>query len=342
MALSNGLVAAISTTVIAASAATWFAVNSQNEGATASGAVNSSPPANSSDANESNSVVVCVGVDTVLRVPPGFASECPDGQEELQLEDDDEELCELCDPFDDPPRVPRLDDPAAKALEQRIRKLEDTAYFEVVSKDNERAIFRIGPDGARFFNGEGAAVAAVGTNDAGGYFSGKSAVDELEASLGASGSRAGVVLFQGGTERVELATREGPLALRFPSGKGLIAGIGQSRAGTGAVLVGTVPGVTDGSIPVSDGRGVLSLTKDGGRGGLAFAEATIGGGLLDIATARGDSAVKMGHNGHRYGIVLAGPVLGVPYVPRTGVPGSYFMGCASGEKPACLPEVAGQ
>jgi hypothetical protein len=48
----------------------------------------------------------------------------------------------------------------------------------------------------------------------------------------------------------------------------------------------------------------------------------------------------MGHNGNRYGIVLAGPVLGLPLVPRSALPGSYFMGCASGDKPACVPSVA--
>ena len=343
MALPNGLIAAFATTVFVASAATWFAVNSQNESPTSAGeAAGSSSAPSRPPAGESSGLTVCVRAeDNVLRVPPGFASECPEGQEELDLEED-ERLCELCDPFTDPPRDPRSDDPAVNALEQRLRKLENTAYFEVVSRKDEKTIFRIGPGGATFFNTGGTAVAEVGTGDAGGYFRGRSAVDELEASLGASGSRAGVVLFQNGAASVELASREGPFALRFPSGKGLIAGLGQSRAGTGAVLVGTVPGVTEGSITVSDGRGMLSLTNDNGPGGLAFTEATIGGGLLDIATASGASAVKMGHNGHRYGIVLAGPILGIPYVPRTGIPGSYFMGCASGEKPACMPEVAGQ
>jgi hypothetical protein len=87
---------------------------------------------------------------------------------------------------------------------------------------------------------------------------------------------------------------------------------------------------------------MLSLSTDAGPGGVGFTEATIGGGLMDLATASGAAAVRMGHNGHRYGIVLAGPVLGFPYVPRSGLPGSYFMGCASGQKPACIPEVAGK
>jgi hypothetical protein len=36
-----------------------------------------------------------------------------------------------------------------------------------------------------------------------------------------------------------------------------------------------------------------------------------------------------------YGAVLAGPVLGFPHVPASGIPGSYLLGCAGG--PACHP-----
>ena len=70
---------------------------------------------------------------------------------------------------------------------------------------------------------------------------------------------------------------------------------------------------------------------------LGLVTSTTGGGLLHIGNHAGPSAVKMGHNGHRYGIVMAGPIMGFPYVPRSGLPGSYFMGCASGERPACTP-----
>ena len=34
----------------------------------------------------------------------------------------------------------------------------------------------------------------------------------------------------------------------------------------------------------------------------------------------------------RYGAVLAGPTLGFPYVPASGLPGSYFLGCAGGDR----------
>jgi hypothetical protein len=246
------------------------------------------------------------------------------------------------DPPDEEPSSGRnKNNPALDALEARIRSLEDTAYFEVVSQKTEKTIFRVGPGGARFFNEAGDPVAAVGTTDAGGFFTARSET-RAEASLATSGRRAGVRIFDSGLARTELGTNDGPFALRFPGANGLIAGLGESRAGSGAVVVGTVPGVSEGSIIVSDGRAIVSLTNEAGPGGSVFAEAKFGGGLLEVGMANGQSAVKMGHNGQRYGIVLTGPVLGVPYVPRTGVAGSYFVGCASGEKPACLPEVAQQ
>ena len=340
MIFSTKLMATVATTTIAATAATYFAVNSPDDrGDSANGGGQQTA---SADARPGDGVTLCVGIDDkVLRVPPGFTGECPDGQRELDLSEEDEQICELCDPFDDAPLSPKSDDEAIKALEQRVRALESTPYFEVVSQKDEKIIFRIGPGGARFFNPAGTPVAAVGTGDAGAFFTGRSAMSAAEASIGVSKNNGGVAIFENGL-RTELGVRDGPYALRFPSAKGLIAGLGQSRAGTGAVIVGGLTGVTEASITVTDGRAVVSFSKDGGAGGAAIAEATIGGGLLDLATARGDSAVKMGHNGHRYGIVMAGPVLGIPYVPRTGIPGSYFVGCASGEKPACLPEVAGQ
>ena len=260
----------------------------------------------------------------------------------------------LKDPFrdpwsDDPPDLPDEEDSPSPSrsntsaladLENRIRDLETASYFEVVSPKTGNTIFRVGPGGARFFNEREEPVAAIGTTDEGGYFSARSP-SGADASIGTASGRAGVRFIEGRTSRTDLGTKQGPFGLRFPAGDGLLAGLGESRAGSGAVLVGTATdGATQGSIVVSEGRAVVSMTKPASRGGVAFAEAKIGGGLLDVATAGGMSAVKMGHNSQRYGIVLAGPALGFPYVPRSGLPGSYFMGCASGEKPACLPEVA--
>ncbi|HKU17464.1 MAG TPA: hypothetical protein VJQ52_23930 [Steroidobacteraceae bacterium] len=311
--------------------------------------------------------VVCDGVDARdPSVPPEIARRCakvraqqPSRPPGTPTPSDSPRPCASCgssaDPFRDPwligpappagnsPGTGRLDRSALEQLEGRIRDLEKSAYFEVVSPRTGKTIFRVGPGGARFFNERGEKVADIGTPDAGGYFAAYSSGGS-EASIGASGTRVGVRILQSEVARIDLGSKEGPFGLRFPVSKdGLLAGIGESRAGSGAVLVGTsADGATAGSIIVSDERAVVSMTKSPGRGGVAFAQAKVGGGVLDVATTGGVSAVKMGHKDQRYGIVLAGPALGFPYVPRSGLPGSYFVGCASGEKPACLPEVAPQ
>ena len=344
MALPIKVIAAIGTTTAAAAASAYIVVNSMNAGPTSSSSPTSSTKGGEQSpfgkdptpttAKADSKVTLCVGSDHILRVAPNFAAECPEGQQEFLLDDKDEQVCELCDPNKEP-SGPFSDNKAIAELEQRIRALESPTYFEVVDQ-KERPIFQVKNGGVRMINQE-RTVAFVGTTDEGAYFTARSP-GGTEASLSAVGNNVGILLGDNGSNRIELGSRNaGPFALRFPSGKGLIAGIGQSRAGTGAVLVGTLPGVTAGSMTVSDGRGMISLTKDGMPGGIAFLESINGGGLVDIGNNAGDSAVKMGHNGHRYGVVMTGPVPGFPYVPRSGLPGSYFFGCASGEKPACMP-----
>lgn len=345
MALPIKLIAAIATTTAAASAAYVVVTSRKAEPLqeTTSNAANrpANVPAASVPTEGPDELTLCVGPDRILRVPPGFAKECPQGQQELLLAwDSDNRLCELCDPLKEPPpSEPKSDNAAVEDVERRIRNLEQTSYFEVVSQKTGKPIFQVGPRGTRIFNESGGAVAWIGATESGGHFTARSLMTGAQASIAAAGSGAAVLIGdEHNNDRIELGTRDGPFGLRFPSAKGLIAGVGQSRAGSGALIVGDLQGSTHGSFTVTDGRGMLSVTK-AGQGGAAFAEATIGGGLLDIANAAGASAVKMGHNGHRYGIVLAGPVPGFPYVPRSGLPGSYFMGCASGERPACTPWV---
>ena len=57
--------------------------------------------------------------------------------------------------------------------------------------------------------------------------------------------------------------------------------------------------------------------------------------MLAIANSAKDPVVKMGVNDNRYGVVLTGPRAGFPLVPRSGLPGSYILGCAGGS--SCKP-----
>lgn len=343
MTVSVKAIAALVTTAAAASAAAYLAMSSPSTGTSPGGASESGPsepgPAQPGADAGAGDLKLCVDSGRVLHATPQGSRTCPTGQQEIELLKRHGNSCELCDPHQGQSAEGRESgDRRLAALEQRIRDLENSAYFEVVNQ-KEQTIFRVGPGGVRVFNASGTAVVAFGSSDVGGYFTARSTTAPVEASIGASGSHAGVRLTDTGLPRVDLGTQAGPYALRVPSAAGIISGIGETRAGTGAVLAGTLQGATRASLTVPDGREMASVSAGAGSGGGALAEATIGGGLLDIATAKGQSAVKMGHNGQRYGVVLAEPVLGYPLVPRSGLPGSYFMGCASGESPACAPTV---
>ena len=329
------MIVAASSTAVAGTAAAWWTVSSQNAGNVAE--KEGRPPAETQPAPTSDLTVVCVGPDRILR-SPSADGECPPDHTELPLENDESALCEVCDPFREPPATPsrsrELD-----ALERRLSNLENTPYFEVVDR-RQSPIFRVGPGGVRVFNRQGALVAAIGTSEAGGFFTALSTSTPTAALIGATGTTAGLRVGESGLLRLDLTAKDPRVSLRFPSAVGLIAGLGESNAGTGTLMLGTLPGRVKVTFSVPDGRALLDVIKNDNRlGGIALAEAKIGGGMLDLGEPGGQSAVRMGHNGHRYGIVLAGPVLGLPLVPKSGLPGSYFMGCASGERPACVPDM---
>jgi hypothetical protein len=335
MALPAKLIALLGSGALAASAAAYFvmAPSSGPSAGDASGsagdAAESSPAAETDE--EEDGLQPCIAPDRILYASTS-GGPCLPGHKRLRLKDDEEDgTCELCDPFDDEEGREK-----AYELEARIEALEKTAYFEVVDKD-DRVIFRVGPEGARLFDARSNPVADLGGSAAGGWLTLRSG--DAEVSFAATGS-SGMRIREGGVTRMDVGTVQGgPYALRVSSPTSIIAGIGQSRAGGGAVIVGT-PTQAKATLTINDGRGMVSVFNRSAKDGAALTEARIGGGLLDLGLADGNAAVRMGHNGNRYGIVLAGPVLGLPLVPRTGLPGSYFMGCASGERPACVPSVA--
>ena len=330
MALSTRLIALVGTSAVAASAAAYFALAPSTPATGSpdgeSGAAASEPAA------APKGLIACVAPDGVLHASRA-GGECLPGHRELDLEDEEDETCELCDPFEDP----KPEDDKRSELERRIDALEKAPYFEVVDKD-DRVIFQVGPEGARVFNAKSAPVVELGASAAGGWVTLRSG--DSDVSMAATGRNSGLLLREGGVTRMDVSSKAGgPYGLRVSSPTSIIAGIGQSRAGSGAVVIGT-PTQVKATLTVGGGRGMVSAITHSGKDGIALTEAKIGGGLIDIALADGNSAVKMGHNGNRYGIVLAGPMLGLPLVPRSGLPGSYFMGCASGDKPACTPSIA--
>ena len=336
MTFRTMIVAALTTTAAAASAVVYLATapsNGEPSGAPSDQGALRSPIAPA----ERDVVVVCVGKDQIVRatLPSGT---CPAGHEKVSLEPPEEEECPLCPPSDKP-EPDTTDNAALNDLERRLRALENAPYFEVVN-DSEQPVFRVGPQGVSVFNRTGVAVAAFGTSEDGGYFTASSGTSLTKASLVASGTKTGLQIVEDGLVRLSaLAGEDGGASLRIPTANGVIAGIGASAVGSGALLVGGLDGRLKASLTVPGGRGLLQLGTSENGGQLSLLEQGIGGGMFQIDNAKGNAAIKMGHLGHRYGIVLAGPTLGFPLVPKSGLPGSYFMGCGSQAPPACVPSV---
>jgi hypothetical protein len=198
-------------------------------------------------------------------------------------------------------------------------------------------IFSVAPQRVLVYDRSGTAVVAGHATAEGGFLAARSADRLLEASFGVSHDWAGLRVTEGGVDRVELGRRPGgSYAMRFVSSAGgALAGLGESHARSGALLVSDTGERLRASMTVPEGRGGLTLFNVGGAPIASVRENTAGAGLFAIGTPSGDQAVKMTVNDDRYGAVLAGPRLGFPYVPRTGLPGSYFLGCAGGE--GCRP-----
>jgi hypothetical protein len=205
--------------------------------------------------------------------------------------------------------------PAVKDLEKRVHALEHAPYFEVVD-DDEKPIFVVSQDGVRVFSKGGIPRAAFGSTAGGGYFTVSNGF--AEASITATSTTGGVQFVEDGLTRlIASGSDSGGASLRIPSGNG----VGLVRA------TFSVPGE----------RAMVQI-QGVNDAGISMMEQGTGGGMLQIDSKDG-AVVKMGNVNNAYGIVMTGPRPGLPLVPKSGLPGSYFMGCKSDQRPACTPVV---
>lgn len=282
-------------------------------------------------ARPSNGNIVCVASDGILRAAPG--DQCSAGQTRFSLAKfDSVSDCDDCNPFDHKPPA-RTEAPTGDPLAdiaRRVDKLERSPVFEVVTKQGV-VIFSVARENVRIFNSSQVVVAGMRATDSGGYFVGLSADHTLAATVGASGANAGLILMQNDVPRLDLGRRDaGNASLIVPSNiNGPIAAIGESRAGGGALVVGDRAGRPRGSLTVVGGKGLVSVLAAGGASLLTLGQSDNGAGLFLVGDSASEPVVKIGVNNDRYGAVLTGPRAGLPYVPRSGLPGSYFFGCAS-------------
>jgi hypothetical protein len=278
-----------------------------------------------------NDVTVCVGPDSVLRLPQ--AGICPAGNQKLSLPGPSVQTADAIsdsDPLGPSKSAQESDlDGRLAALEKRIGNLENRALFEVVNKKDD-VIFSVRPEQIHLYNKNKALVAAIVGTPEGGQISAGSADGNLSAFLGTYGGHAGLRLKEKGTARLDLLKQEaGNYSLRIPNGDGVIAGLGESRAGSGALVIGDGLGRPKASMTLENANGSFSVFNDSGAAIGMLSRSASGSGLLVLTDANSYAVVKMGTSpDSRYGVVMTMPP-GFPYVPKSGLPGSYMLGCAA-------------
>jgi hypothetical protein len=286
------------------------------------------------------SVSVCVGADSVIRIAsPGGG--CPPGQKALPLDlgapgtlgPDDA-------PGADDDAIPKSSGTSPEQqladLERRVAELEKTALLEVVDKD-DRVIFSVAPQNVSLYNPHQALVFALRATSGAGSMTVWSSDGALETSAGVFGTQSGLWVAENGVARVNLGRRPvGNYALRiFSRGGKTLAGVGESSETSGMLVVGDDSGQLRATMDISGDRPFVTLMNGSGKGLASLAESTTGAGIFELGDQGGAPMVKMVVNDDRYGAVLAGPSAGFPLVPSSGLPGSYFLGCAGGD--ACRP-----
>lgn len=279
-----------------------------------------------------NAIHVCVAEDGVMRQAEAVAS-CPPGQKSLYLKKAGDEAPDAKDAKE----ANASDDERLSKLERRIKGLESStdqrtgrstvvAPFEVVDGSGRR-IFAVEEGVVSVYNG-GRALAMINATESGGYFVGASAVGDLQASVGAAGSQSGVIVLEGGVQRIYVGKQESGHygAKFFAKGGAYVAAIGQNTLGLGLAGVYSADGSP---------RALIRTTDDGqgGRisihnGQTAVAELTVGktgGGLLTIGSSTGERMVAAGVQPGNFGVVQTGPA---SFATAAGLPlpGSYLSG----------------
>ena len=323
------MVVALASTAAAASAGVYY-LSAQNAAPSSTAAEPAAPAQSSAPSPDQDVVIVCAGGDDILQAPLPKGG-CAPGQRTISLLREDE--CPLCPP--DESAADTSDDPALKDLEKRVHALEHAPYFEVVN-DDEKPIFVVSQDGVRVFSKGGIPRAAFGSTSGGGYFTVSNGF--AEASITATSTTGGMQFVEDGLTRlIASGSDSGGASLRIPSGNGVVAGIGVSKDGPGTLLIGTLAGQVRATFSVPGERAMVQI-QGVNDAGISMMEQASGGGMLQIDSKDG-AVVKMGNVNNAYGIVMAGPRPGLPLVPKSGLPGSYFMGCKSDQRPACTPVV---
>lgn len=278
-------------------------------------------------------IIACADAGGTMRLndPPG-----PCGPDERRL------VLKVPE-FEDPkPEDTPGDDPKLAELDQRLKDLEErnrrgrllgskvVAPFEVVNDAGKR-VFYVEEGSVRVYNTGGVGVARIVANEHGGYFEGRSATAATSAAIGSSGAQVGVIIQENDRTRVNLGRNDkGAYGLRvFNASDKLVAGIGQSEAGSGIAVVGDAQGAIKARMYVmsTTGAGMVEVVNAQGIGVATMSAAGHdGAGLLQLTNASGTVMVEAGVLKSGIGVVRAGPAGFNSGIGFLGLPGSFIQG----------------
>ncbi|HEY2434618.1 MAG TPA: hypothetical protein VGI12_18235 [Vicinamibacterales bacterium] len=295
--------------------------------------------ADASQPGAPSAIVVCVGADGIMHAA-GATGTCASGQTSMRLSPSTTE-----GDYGNPWNPQAEGDKASPAsvdllgrLEARATALENGPLFEVLDGSG-RPILQVFTGKVLIRAADGETFVELRAAGSGGFVTARGQGSQ-EVSFGVAGDAGGLLLTQGGQRRADFGRQPaGNYSLRVLGPAGQAAAIGESQAGTGAMVIGDPVGRLRAMMSVVDGKGSVRVQNAAGEAVLALTEGATGGGLLAIGDATSEPMVKFGVAQNRYGVVLAGPVSGFPLVPGSGLPGSYFLGCAAAEQ--CSPSGGG-
>ena len=257
-------------------------------------------------------VHTCADVDNTLRVTePNMPCAPEQRRVRLQLIREESDDC-------------KEDDGRVEKLERRLRDLEARdrrgtmrgrrvhAPFDVVMRkgDGYSKLLHIEQQNVEFYNGDQRPVAWIRADINGGLLVTESINGDRTALIEAKGKVAHAMIKENNKERVVLGRREnGRYSLQiFGAQNKLVAGIGQSKSGSGLVAVADAAGMQKATMFVDPERDSGRLEVANSSGGIVGTMAARPeAGFLQLKDSAGTAMVYAGINGNGAGVVNTGP-----------------------------------
>lgn len=259
-------------------------------------------------AAKSATVHTCAGADGTLHMT-NAAVPCAPGERRVRIKVriPEEKDCE-----EDSARLQKLES-RLKDLEYRdrmgtLRAKRVHAPFEVVTKRDGR-LMRIEEQNVTFYNQDAKPVVWIEADASGGLLQTQTASGDREAVIAAQGGRSHLLIKEKEEDRVDLGRRANgfySMQVYGPANK-LVAGIGQSLAGSGILLIGDAAGNTKAKMSFDARLGTVMSVSNRGGTEVGTISALAGGGVLQLTDAAGRSMVEAGLTEANVGVVRTLP-----------------------------------